>query len=135
MGIGLRRTRASPVDTPDTGGQDALFIRLTGSPVASGANGDYRGRVDFDAYARAAVDIVNAPLENMHDLATLFGEDSWQTAEATERDLAVLRRAKKRLRDVFEHGSSGRDETAVAELNALLEAYPMQPRISGHDTR
>ena len=51
--------------------------------------------MDFDAYARAAVDIVNAPLENMHDLATLFGEDSWQTAEATERDLAVLRRAKK----------------------------------------
>jgi predicted RNA-binding Zn ribbon-like protein len=90
--------------------------------------------VDFDAYARAAVDIVNAPLENMHDLATLFGEDSWQTAEATERDLAVLRRAKKRLRDVFEHGSSGRDDAAVAELNALLEAYPMQPRISGHDT-
>jgi predicted RNA-binding Zn ribbon-like protein len=91
--------------------------------------------VDFDAYARAAVDIVNAPLSSMEDLATLFGADSWQTAEATERDLSVLRRARKRLRDVFEHGSSGRDAEAVAELNALLEAHPMQPRISGHDTR
>jgi predicted RNA-binding Zn ribbon-like protein len=95
---------------------------------------DYLGRVDFDAYARTAVDIVNAPLESMQDLVALFGEESWQTAEATERDLIAFRRARKRLREVFEHGSSGRDVAAVAELNALLEAYPMQPRISGHDT-
>jgi predicted RNA-binding Zn ribbon-like protein len=102
--------------------------------VASVAFLDYLGRVDFDAYARTAVDIVNAPLESMQDLVALFGEDSWQTAEATERDLVALRRARKRLREVFEHGSSGRDVAAVAELNGLLEAYPMQPRISGHDT-
>ena len=47
---------------------------------------------------------------------------------------SILRRARKRLREVFEHGSAGRDAEAVAELNSLLEAYPMQPRISGHDT-
>src|SRR5689334_23603611 len=107
--------------------------RLLGSPVAYQPNRDYRGRVDFDAYARTAVDIVNAPLESMHDLATLFGEGSWPATDATERDLVDLRRARKRLRDVFEHGSSGRDTAAVEELNALLETYPMQPRISGHD--
>src|SRR5258708_34817493 len=108
--------------------------RVKGLMVATVAFLDYLGRVDFDAYARTAVDIVNAPLESMQDLAALFGEDSWQTAEATERDLIAFRRARKRLREVFEHGSSGRDVAAVAELNALLEAYPMQPRISGHDT-
>jgi predicted RNA-binding Zn ribbon-like protein len=86
--------------------------------------------VDFDAYARTAVDIVNAPLENMQDLAAVFGEHRSPTAEATERDLLTLRRARKRLRDVFEHGSSGSDSAAVEELNSLLEAYPMQPRIS-----
>ena len=47
--------------------------------------------------------------------------------EVTERDLATFRRAQKRLRDVFEHGSSGRDVEAVAELNALLEAFRCSP--------
>jgi len=90
--------------------------------------------VDFEAYARTAVDVVNAPLDTMSDLADLFGPLSWQVAEATERDLAALRRARKRLREVFELGSSGRDNEAVAALNSLLSAYPVQPRISGHDT-
>jgi predicted RNA-binding Zn ribbon-like protein len=89
--------------------------------------------VDFDAYARTAVDLVNAPLVNMGDLTTLFGPDSWQIAEATDRDLVALRKAQKRLREVFELGSSGRDTQAVGALNALLEAFPMQPRISSHD--
>jgi predicted RNA-binding Zn ribbon-like protein len=35
---------------------------------------------------------------------------------------------------VFEHGSAGRDTEAVDEINALLEAYPIRPRISGHDS-
>jgi predicted RNA-binding Zn ribbon-like protein len=33
---------------------------------------------------------------------------------------------------VFEHGSAGRDMAAVEALNALLDAHPVQPRISGH---
>jgi predicted RNA-binding Zn ribbon-like protein len=33
---------------------------------------------------------------------------------------------------VFEHGSAGRDNAAVAALNGLLEAHPVQPRISSH---
>jgi predicted RNA-binding Zn ribbon-like protein len=89
--------------------------------------------VDFDAYARTAVDIVNTPLAELADLRELFGEQEWMAEEATERDFATIKRAQKRLREVFEHGSAGRDTEAVDELNALLEAYPIQPRISGHD--
>ena len=89
--------------------------------------------MDFDAYAPTAVDIVNAPLADMADLTELFGEQDWLAEDATERDLAAIKRAQKRLRDVFENGSAGRDAAAVEELNALLEAYPIQPRISGHD--
>lgn len=111
-----------------------MYRWRTVPPVATRAFDDYFGRVDFDAYARTAVDLVNAPLSTMQDLSALFGPDSWQMAEATDRDLLTLRRARKRLRDVFEHGSSGRSAATVAELNALLEAFPMQPRISGHDT-
>ena len=90
--------------------------------------------MDFDAYAHTAADIVNARLSGMADLQTLFGAGSWQAADANERDLAAIRRAQKRLREVFELGSAGRDPEAVSELNALLAAYPIQPRISGHDT-
>ncbi|HLL68234.1 MAG TPA: CGNR zinc finger domain-containing protein [Micromonosporaceae bacterium] len=89
--------------------------------------------MDFDAYARTAVDIVNAPLTGMADVVVLFERGSWQRSEATERDLITLRRGQKRLREVFQHGCGGRDAEAVAELNALLETYPVRPRISGHD--
>lgn len=90
--------------------------------------------VNFDAYARTAVDLVNASLADLDGLKGLFREESaWMRDEVVERDLATFRRAQKRLRDVFEFGTTGRDAKAVAELNALLEHFPVQPRISGHD--
>jgi predicted RNA-binding Zn ribbon-like protein len=89
--------------------------------------------VNFDEYARTAVDLVNAQVDTLDELRTFFGSDSWQAQEATDRDVATLRRGAKRLREVFEHGSAGRDGEAVTALNALLEAHPVQPRISGHE--
>lgn len=90
--------------------------------------------MDFDAYARTGVDLVNAPLESLDDLRALFGvETAWLRDVVTERDVTTFRRAQKRLRDVFELGASGQAADAVAELNSLLETYPVQPRISGHD--
>ncbi|MFY1634407.1 CGNR zinc finger domain-containing protein [Solwaraspora sp. WMMB335] len=91
--------------------------------------------MDFDAYARTAVDLVNSPLAGLDDLKTLFhGDHAWMREEVTERDVTTFRRTAKRLRDVFEAGTAGRDTDAVAELNALLAAFPVQPRISGHDS-
>jgi predicted RNA-binding Zn ribbon-like protein len=90
--------------------------------------------VDFEAYAHTAVELVNSPLVDMGDVVALFGSGSWEAAEATDRDLLALRKARKRLRDVFAHGAAGRGGEAVSELNALLVTYPVQPRISGHDS-
>ncbi|MEU3453951.1 CGNR zinc finger domain-containing protein [Micromonospora sp. NPDC006766] len=91
--------------------------------------------MNFDAYARTGVDLVNARLDDLDDLRAIFpDENGWMRDEVADRDLAIFRRAQKRLRDVFEYGTSGRDAEAVAELNALLEAFPVQPRISGHDS-
>jgi predicted RNA-binding Zn ribbon-like protein len=90
--------------------------------------------VDFDAYAKTAVDLVNVRLDHLDDLRALFPEErSWMRQSVAEKDLAVFRRAQRKLRDVFEAGASGRDADAVSELNGLLEAYPIQPHISGHD--
>lgn len=94
----------------------------------------YRWPVNFEAYAHTAVNLVNSSLTDVSDMVALFGPESWEANEATDRDLHVLRRARKRLREVFEHGSAGRDAEAVAELNSLLVAFPVQPRISGHDS-
>ena len=91
--------------------------------------------MDFDAYARTAVELVNAPLTDLESVRGLFSPDNaWMRDEVTERDVIVLRRAAKKLRDVFELGTAGRDADAVNELNTLLEAFPVQPRISGHDS-
>ena len=89
--------------------------------------------MDFDAYARTAVDLVNTDLDDFAGLRALFSADqAWMHDEVVEKDLPVFRRAQRRLRDVFEFGTTGRDAEAVSELNALLEAFPVQPRISGH---
>jgi predicted RNA-binding Zn ribbon-like protein len=102
--------------------------------VFESAASGYLCRVDFDAYARTAVDLVNAQVGDLAGLRALFSDDqSWMRDEVAEKDVAVFRRAQRRLRDVFEYGTSGRDAEAVNELNAMLEAFPVQPRISGHD--
>ena len=88
--------------------------------------------MNFDEYARTAVDLVNARVETLEQARTFYGADAWQAAEVTEKDVAILRRGAKRLREVFEHGSAGRDQAAVAALNTLLDAHPVQPRISFH---
>jgi predicted RNA-binding Zn ribbon-like protein len=88
--------------------------------------------VNFGEYAKTAVDLVNARVESVEDVRAFF-RDSWRAEEVTERDVAILRRGARRLREVFDHGSAGRDAEAVEALNSLLEAHPVQPRISGHD--
>ncbi len=91
----------------------------------------YRGHVDFDAYAHTAVEIINAPVTTPADLILFLGTEGWLVSRVSERDLTVFRRTRRRLRGVFEHGAGGRADAAVAELNALLEAFPVRPRIAG----
>ncbi|HEX2419284.1 MAG TPA: CGNR zinc finger domain-containing protein [Micromonosporaceae bacterium] len=91
--------------------------------------------MDFEEYARQAVRLVNAPIETVDDVRVIFGPRTWWEDEVTDRDVAALRRARKRLRDVFELAITGKDTEVVDELNALLASHPVQPRISGHDAR
>lgn len=93
----------------------------------------YRRVVNFDAYAQTAVNLANVAVDGAAPPDAYFDAGSWAAGEVTERDTAVLRRAGKRLRHIFELGADGQDGEVVAELNAMLVAYPVQPRISGHD--
>ncbi|GGJ91645.1 hypothetical protein GCM10010123_21810 [Pilimelia anulata] len=90
--------------------------------------------MDFAAYAQTAVQLVNGTLTDPDTAADVFvGDLSWMRTEATERDLAALRRAQPRFREVFHLGAAGRDTETVALVNVLLDDFPARPRISGHD--
>jgi predicted RNA-binding Zn ribbon-like protein len=89
--------------------------------------------VNFDAYAHRAVALVNSQLSSFDDLRGIHAIAGWESAAPKERDLIAYRRVQSRLRDVFELGAAQRDTEAVTAINLLLEAYPVQPRISGHD--
>lgn len=92
--------------------------------------------MDFDAYARTAVELVNTRLATAEDLTALVRPDRPDPGEAgglTDRDVGVLRRAQRRLRRVFALGTAGQDTDVVTELNRLLDAFPVRPNISGHD--
>lgn len=90
--------------------------------------------MDFDAYARTAVDLVNTLQRTREDLRDLFPSGSWQRGELTDRDLAAFRRGQRRLREIFVLGAAGQDTDVVTGLNALLDTFPVRPRISGHGT-
>lgn len=88
--------------------------------------------MDFDAYAQTAVTLVNARLETPQDAWGLLPPGGADPIPLTDRDLQVFRRAQRRLRRVFQLGTAGQDAEVVVELNALLDAFPVRPRISGH---
>jgi hypothetical protein len=85
--------------------------------------------VDFDAYALRAVELVNSPLDSADELVTLLGAAA--EAEYRERDLQIFRRTRARLREVFELGAQLRADEAAQQLNALLDAFPVRPRVCG----
>jgi predicted RNA-binding Zn ribbon-like protein len=90
--------------------------------------------VNFDAYAHRAVALVNGSLASVDDLGKIYEGTGWEARHADERDLVPLRKVQRRLREIFELGASGSDDQAVEACNALMEVYPVQPRITSHDS-
>jgi predicted RNA-binding Zn ribbon-like protein len=97
--------------------------------------------VQLTSYAEMAVRLVNTEqtlrgrdtLTSLGELRQLLaGNRTWQRL-AGEADVAELRTLRTRLRRVFGSAAHGAARQAVDELNALLDAYPVHPRISGHD--
>lgn len=89
--------------------------------------------MDFLRYAEAAANLVNDDLSDAQALrAHLVGRE-WLHEQCTDRDASVLRRFSGPLREVFEAGDADNVRELVDQLNALMEAHPITPRISGHD--
>lgn len=89
--------------------------------------------MEIEAYADRAVALANAPLESLADAKTLLLEQvsSWYARRAADEDLATLRGVQAELRTAFREGE---DRSKVNRINTLLAAWPVTPRISGHDS-
>jgi predicted RNA-binding Zn ribbon-like protein len=89
--------------------------------------------VDFGHYAQGAADLANADLSTVETLRAYLADRDWLRDRASAADLRALRRFAVELDAVIDDSANGDDASVVRRLNALLEAHPVRPRISGHD--
>jgi predicted RNA-binding Zn ribbon-like protein len=89
-----------------------------------------------ETYADRAVALANATLDDLAGVRTLLRNQAlaWHADRAVEADLDLLRAVRDELRVLFADAGSGHDRSAVERLNRLLRAWPVTPRVSGHDS-
>jgi predicted RNA-binding Zn ribbon-like protein len=103
--------------------------------------------VDLTSYAELAVRLVNSsfssgdhpdPLGTVDAFGALVADrphlsGPHRSGPTTLTDLAALRALRAELADIFVAAATGRDEDAVARLNALLARSSIQPELVRHD--
>jgi predicted RNA-binding Zn ribbon-like protein len=72
-------------------------------------------------------------LTTLDDARALLSEQPGWRRMATPADVESLRRSRGEIRGVFEDAAAGEEVAAVRRLNALLDAAPFHPRLTGHD--
>jgi predicted RNA-binding Zn ribbon-like protein len=89
--------------------------------------------MDNDAYTDVALRLANADLTDVDALRAALHDEPWWSERATEADLAALVPVAAGLRRVLDRAAAGDDEGVLSEVNALLSAHPLRPRLSaGH---
>jgi predicted RNA-binding Zn ribbon-like protein len=89
--------------------------------------------VDFIRYAEGSAGLLNAEIAEVDDLVRHLADRKDLAEGATDRDCMLLRKFQRELRPVFEASEAGDASGVVEGLNALMERYPITPRISDHD--
>ncbi|GAA1698224.1 hypothetical protein GCM10009765_54540 [Fodinicola feengrottensis] len=90
--------------------------------------------MDAETYAHQGIKLANAPMASTEDLVALLADKPWWHDKLRRQDVSELAAVRAGLREVFEIAAGGDNLGAVDALNALLEAHPIRPRISGHDS-
>lgn len=91
--------------------------------------------MDFARYAERAADLVNADVDSAEDLRAHLAYRPWLAERVRERDLPVVRRLTRELREIFGRSVAGDEAAVVKRLNELLAEHPVSPFISGHDAQ
>jgi predicted RNA-binding Zn ribbon-like protein len=89
--------------------------------------------VDYVCYAETAAGLVNAPLDELDDLAELVAGRPALLAKMGPKDVSSLRRLQRDLRTVFETAAQDDEVAVVDRLNALMAKHPITPFIAGHE--
>ena len=90
--------------------------------------------MDNASYLDVALRLANAELTGIEELRAALYEEPWWSERATERDVRVLRKVSARLRRALDAAVRSDREAVLEEINTLLAAHPLRPRLSaGHD--
>ncbi|RSM67740.1 CGNR zinc finger domain-containing protein [Kibdelosporangium aridum] len=90
--------------------------------------------MDNADYLDVAVRLANAALTDVSALQEALHEEPWWATRVTSEDLIALRPVAEGLRTAFAAAVADDTPGVRVAVNALLEAYPLRPRLSaGHD--
>lgn len=92
--------------------------------------------MDNADYLDVALRLANADLADVSDLRAALHDEPWWSDRATEADLAALTPVAAGLRRVLTRAVAADGAGVLREVNALLAAHPLRPRLSaGHAKR
>lgn len=89
--------------------------------------------MDSADYLEVALRLANSDLADVPALRMVLHEEPWWAERAVDADVRALRPVAAGLRRVLDAAIAGRRRDVLSEVNALLSAHPMRPRLSdGH---
>jgi predicted RNA-binding Zn ribbon-like protein len=90
--------------------------------------------MDNAAYLDVALRLANASLADVPSLRAALHDEPWWSDRATADDLAALTPVAAGLRRALSHAVDADGAGVLREVNALLAAHPLRPRLSaGHE--
>ncbi len=90
--------------------------------------------MDNADYLDVALRLANATLADVPSLRAALHDEPWWSERATATDLEALTPVAAGLRRALTHAVAADDAGVLREVNALLAAHPLRPRLSaGHD--
>ncbi|HEY7597787.1 MAG TPA: CGNR zinc finger domain-containing protein [Actinophytocola sp.] len=91
--------------------------------------------MDNADYLDVALRLANASLDDVPALRATLHDEPWWSDRATSADLAALVPVAAGLRRVLRRAVEADQAGVLREVNALLAAHPLRPRLSaGHGT-
>jgi len=89
--------------------------------------------MDNASYTDVALRLANADLTDVDALRAALHDEPWWSSRAAEADLAALVPVAAGLRRALARAVAGDSSGVLHEVNALLAAHPLRPRLSaGH---
>lgn len=91
--------------------------------------------MDNADYLDVALRLANVTTVDLAALAEALHDEPWWSTRLTASDVRALGPVAAGLRRALAAAVTADEDRVLAETNALLAAYPLRPRLSGHGGR